>query len=407
MEYLKRVHMSELNGMSWEEKEKVSERVIGITKGEVNEIIKINSLARKLEIFIRHASTDSLGLLLENLKILDVHNKNITYALESILKRIEDHKILTDAYKSLVEKVSKLVCKNITKSLRSKGTNHIIRALLRIDHKSEGLKDEMKALPMGHFLEESTRSATYAEYLVRAESSERERVVAYLVESMRVENVKNYNSFLYEIACRFASREQLDKMYAVIRPVLMDICKDPVGNYFMQAFVSAFSAQTVYAEIEGEVHTFQANNNVLHKLLIRAAEEGAVHVLESAVKRVFRQDQLMHTLLFHGADGFDSKSYKLGVKYLQVPTRYREEMQVQCLGLYEAFWVRNRIGQEIIVELLRSGLGTELKTLFLSTLCRDLVGIKEARGGEKVLDAMWKVADAGVRRKISAVRSRE
>lgn len=407
MEYFKRVQTSELDGLGWIEKQEVSEKVVEIAKKEVNEIMKINSLARKLEVFIRYLSVGSLSDLAGSIKVVDVHNKNITYVLEAMLKRIEEQKKLADNFKKMIEKVSALVQKNIMKSLKSKGTNHIIRVLLRIGHSTDQLKVHIKNVPIEHFLEDSTRSATYVEYINYVPKEERERIVEYMVKSISIDRLTSYTAFLYEKACTIASLSQLQEIFKVIKPELLSLCKDSIGNYFMQAFIRVYPPEEIYAVLEPHIHTFQRNSNVLRALVTRACEEKRANIIESVIERVFEKDTLMHTLLFHEAGGFDTKSYKLALKILSVRTAYQESLQMQCVALYEKHWLFCKVGQEALICLLETDLDKEIVNLLLRTMTKEFIAIRQAKGGDALLNAIEKVADRETRRKISIVRQQE
>ncbi|KAI5161065.1 hypothetical protein NEAUS04_0368 [Nematocida ausubeli] len=408
MEYFRKVQTTELDGMPWNEKQEVAEKVVGIVKDAVNEIIHVNSQAKKLELFIRYLSVESLSDLVEKVKITDVHNKNITYVLEAILKKIEQQKVLTPPYKVLIETVNARIQKNIMKSLKSKGTNHMIRVLLKVGHDTEGLLEAIKNVPIDYILEDSTRTATFAEYMSCVSEEERERVVKYLIKVLTVDRLKGYTSFLYEKVCRAASPAQLDEIFQIIKPDVLELCQNEVGNYFMQVFISVYNPRKIYPLLEKHVHTFQINSNVMHSLLSQAARHECAGILESIMERLFTIDTVMHTLLFHSMGGFDSKGYKLALKLMSAKTKYQEALQMQCVALYERYWLFNKIGQEVLIVLLRcKNLSREVVALLTSTMTKEFIGIHESKGGDALLDAIESVADRETCNKIKIVRRRD
>ncbi|EIJ88511.1 hypothetical protein NEPAR06_1561 [Nematocida parisii] len=407
MEYFKRVRTTELDGLPWNEKQEVSEKVVGIIRNNVNEIMQINSQAKKLELFIRYLSVDALSDLVEKVSVVDVHNKNITYVLETILKKIEQQKTLTESCTNLLVSISNGIQKNIMKSFKSKGTNHIIRVLLRIKYNVEGLIDSIKKVPIEYILEDSTRTATFVEYLSYTSDEEKSKIVKHLLSILTVDHLKGYTSFLYEKVCKLSDDAQLDQIFLVIKPAVLELCRDEVGNYFMQTFISVYDPAKVYKILKPDIHGFNTNNNVVQTLLKRASDMGCTDILESAIKRLFTIDTIMHTLLFHKTGGFDSKSYKLAIKLMCAKTKYQNALQMQCVALYERYWLFNKVGQEIIISLLRyTNISSEVITLLTSTMTKEFIGIHESKGGSALLDAIYAVADRDTRRKIAMVRKR-
>ncbi|KAI5192359.1 hypothetical protein NEMIN01_1973 [Nematocida minor] len=404
MEYFKRVDVSEMEGMTEEEKQEVSEKVVQMAQSEVNKIIQVSSLARKLEQFIKHLSVESLSGLVSKIEITDIYHRSTTYAIESILKKIEEQKTLTESYKALLKSIETAVLSNPSKAFKSKGTNHIIRAMLRIGYSTDGLKEEIRETPIDYFIEDTTRVATYSEYVDQADTKEKERITEYLVKIMDTQMVTGFQAFLYEKVCKLASTAQLCEIFERIKADIPDLCKDKVGNYFMQSFISVYAPEEIYRIIEEHIHTFPANSNIVHVLLMRAAAENKVSVVESAMERVFKKDAIMSTLLFHETGGFDSKSYKLAVKLLKMKTKYQKTLQMQCMGLYERYWLFNKIGQEVLIALLDSNLDAAVAKLLTSTMTKEFIGICKTKGGNNLLNAIEKVSDRETRKQIAMAK---
>lgn len=403
MEYFKRVEVSEMEGMPESEKQEVSEKVVSMICDRVNEIVKVNSLARKLEVFVSNLSVKGLSALVDKVSISDIYHRSITYAIESILKRIEEHKKLPKAYKRLLEEIEEAILKNPLKSFKSKGTNHIIRQMLRIGHSTERIKREIKDMPIEYFLEDTTRIVTYSVYMDCVEE-ERERIVKYLVKSLDSSELRGYRGFIYEKVCSLASKEQLDEIFQRIKSEIGEISLDRTGNYFMQKFIQVYPVGEIYRILEENIHSFPSNSNVVHSILMRAAEEGDRYIVESAIERIFKKDTVMSTLLFHETGGFDSKSYKLAIRLMAVESRYQGMLQMQCMGLYERYWLFNRIGQKVIIGLLQSKLDKAVCKLLTSTMTREFIGICKTKGGEELLQEIEKVSNKETKKKIDEAR---
>lgn len=404
MEYFKRVDVCEMEGMTESEKQEISEKVVEMVCGKVNEIIKANSLARKLEVFIKNLSVEGLSSLVAEVVISDIYHRSTTYVIEAILKKIEAQKELTKSYRNMLEAIESAVLENPIKSLKSKGTNHIIRAMLRIGYSTEKIKKEIKNLPIEYFLEDTTRIATYAEYIDHAPIEEKEKMVEYMVKVLETDALKGYQGFLYEKVCGLASKAQLEEIFQKIKHEICGLSLDRVGNYFMQKFIAVYPVSEIYKELQDTVHSFPTNSNVVHALLMKAAEEENVSVLESAIEKIFKKDEVMRTLLLHEKGGFDSKSYKLGLQILRVKTKYQKPLQIQCMGLYERYWLFNKIGQQILISLLRSKLEPAMCKLLTSTMTKEFIGIWKTKGGDELLQEIERVCDRETRKKILAVK---
>ncbi|KAI5191719.1 hypothetical protein NECID01_1600 [Nematocida sp. AWRm77] len=407
MEYFKKLEVNELFFLEEREREDAVETVIRAIEPELNRIVKASSLGKKMEQIILLCTSSSLCKVLKSVVIEDVFNGNMSFVVERLLERAQELKNILPEEQEIIDTFTQhivsLILVNPSKAFKSRGTNHVIRKIL-VGRSSKELVQEIESFDVEYFLSDKTRATTYTVYLDVAEKEAQAKGIDTLVSMMEPSMLRDYLSFLYQKVCELSSETHLDTIFEKISPEFADLACDPIANYFIQTFITCYNPEKAFSLLLPVLHTFKLNNNVLLCLCKRACGQQAVSIVEYLIKHIYGKDLLMKRLIFNEDGGFDSKTYRVAVLLLSVNTAYLEELQLECISLYEKYWLFNKIGQKLVLALLQSNLNREILQVFVGVMKKELLGLRRAKGGIELLSAIKKVADPSLQRHIRALK---
>ncbi|OAG31846.1 hypothetical protein NEDG_00321 [Nematocida displodere] len=405
MEYFKRIELDELSALGEKERMEVACKVVSTLGSEINLLIQNSELTKKLEQFIAYLPADAFTDLVEKVKIKDVFNTNTTFIAEKILKTIQSHSKASTAVQKevqmqFVEQIQTSILSNIKKSLKSKGTNYLIREIIEIGSSTQPLLSALGKIDVEEFLEDKTKINTYATYLGALPEAACKESVDALVDLLEVEMLRDYQSFLYQKVCSLSTQKNLDAIFYKIKNALGELCKDRVANYFMQSFIEAYDPAKLFPLLAEELSSFPKNSNILFGLAKRACQTNNGEIVEYLIEKVFYREDIMRRLLINELGGFDSKTSKLGMALLSIKTKHLRDMQLETISLYDKHWLFNNLGQKIVIALISSKLDKDIEKVFIRSMVKDFIGIYRTKGGSVLLSAIDRVAEPEIKREL-------
>lgn len=412
MEYFKKLDINEFIILPYTEKPDVAHRVIDALGNEVNKVIRSIGLSKKIEQFIQHLNASSLCELIQRISVDDIFNTNRAFTVEKILKRARDVKEDFSAeqikiIRDFAATLQKMILLKPEKAFKSKGTNYVIRELLKIREGVDPLIQQIESMEIEYFIYNTTGINTYTEYIDVIRKKKKAEIVTQIMKIANIEMLKGYQSFLIEKIWVLAKKEERDEMFEKIKQHLLDLAKDPVGNYFVQTLIQHYDPVPIFNALKGSFSELKSNSNVLFYLCIEACKKKKIEIVEYMISSVFLRESLIKRLLFNEKGGFDSKTHKLAELLLSVKTKYLPELQMECISLYEKYWLFNKIGQRILTALLGKLLDKHIAAVLIGSMSKDFLGLLKAKGGVELLKVIEQAADEKTRRQIQYIRRKE
>ncbi|KAI5181386.1 hypothetical protein NEOKW01_1580 [Nematocida sp. AWRm80] len=454
MEYFKKVSVDELLDLSTAEKIEISDKVIQALKGSMTEAISTTELGHKLEVFIENTTTSVFLSAIEEIELQDIFNANRTFVVEKFLKKIRhlltvqppnknkntyraqkentSIKYTTNTTANLsqppeiplhpeekqrllqyITKIEQMILMNVSKSFKSKGTNHVIREILKIDQDNidnsydldvSQLKRVFQETEIQYFINDPTRINTYITYLEGLDTKEQRPEIHRVIEALETDMLESYQGFLYEKVCELGTEEELKKVYEKIKDQLVDLSKSTTGNYFIQKFISVYSPKETFTLLKDHLGIYPENSNILFSLALRAAQTGEIEIVEYMIESIYMREALMKRLIFNENGGFDSKKHRLAIALLSVRTKYLRELQLETISLYSKTWLFNKVGLQIVTALVNSNLDPAVQAVFLGTMTKEFIGLNKTRAGQEFLETLANLGDHSLRKTINTIR---
>jgi hypothetical protein len=318
---------------------------------------------------------------------------------------------------------------DMAKTLRTKSSNHIFRAVMELstgkngekrykvrNEEVRGIFQAIEEVVSSHgpefFLETECRAASFQVFLRCSKNKSKQALIKRLVERMDPErDLTSFHSFVYDEVCRSASEKNLERLFGKIRGHIPALSGDSFGNYFMQHFIDAFPRpREIFGEIRGDLENYSFNNNVVYRLVEKMIQQREVEGVEAVLRAIYMREGekgFVEKLLFHG-DGvsFNTKYTKLVCSLIPLPSKFQRAIHLEAVSLFESKWLFLREGRKVVHALFAGGVDAEILSIFAEGIKGHFGKMSRSEEGMELLRAVGKWAGKETRRMAEAILRR-